>query len=68
MSKLQKVYDMRFLPSRTGISLSSLECEEGQTLAEYAMILGLIAIVCVVVVGVVGGQINSLFSSLNSAI
>ena len=51
-----------------GLSLQSLEREEGQTLAEYAMILALIAILVVGAVTLLGGNINSLFSTIASNI
>jgi len=51
-----------------GLSLKSLEREEGQTLAEYAMILALIALVVVGVVAILGGKISSLFTSIGNDI
>ena len=44
-----------------------LEKEEGQTLAEYALILALIAVVVVVVVATLGGTISSMFSPFRHA-
>ena len=44
------------------------EGDEGQTLAEYAMILGLIAVVVVGVVVLLGTTISSLFSALQQGI
>ena len=38
--------------------------EEGQTLAEYALILGLIALVVATVVALLGTSISSLFSKV----
>jgi pilus assembly protein Flp/PilA len=46
----------------------ALEGEDGQTLAEYAMILGLIAVVVVGVVTLLGGTISSIFSSIQVGI
>jgi pilus assembly protein Flp/PilA len=40
--------------------------EEGQTLAEYALILALIAVAVVVVVGLLGGKINGIFSDITT--
>jgi Flp pilus assembly pilin Flp len=68
MSQLQKLYGMRLVQILGGSSLPSFEWEEGQTLAEYAMILALIAIACVVAVGLLGNQISSLFSTIGSDI
>jgi Flp pilus assembly pilin Flp len=49
-----------------GRALPSLKREEGQTLAEYALILALIAAVVAVAVIFLQGQISSLFSSIGS--
>jgi pilus assembly protein Flp/PilA len=38
--------------------------EEGQTMAEYALILALIAVVTAAVIFTLGGQISSVFSSV----
>ncbi len=38
--------------------------EEGQGLIEYALIVLLIAIVVIVVLGLVGGQINTVFGNI----
>ena len=46
----------------------SVRREEGQTLAEYALILALIAVVVVGVVAVLGGKISDLFTSVASSI
>jgi pilus assembly protein Flp/PilA len=50
------------------LSVPSLKREEGQTLAEYALILALIAVVVVVIVGVLGNKISSIFSTITSGI
>ena len=49
-------------------SLADLKREEGQTLAEYALILALIAVVVVAVVATLGGKIKGIFTSVNSSI
>jgi Flp pilus assembly pilin Flp len=41
-----------------------LRREEGQTMAEYALILALIAVVTAAVIVTLGGQISSVFSSV----
>jgi Flp pilus assembly pilin Flp len=51
-----------------GLSSPALGREEGQTLAEYALILALIAIAVVAAVIFLGGQIGSLFSTIGSDI
>ncbi len=69
MTKLNKTIGLQFALILQGLSLRNLERdEEGQTLAEYAMILALIAIIVVVAVGVLGGTINGLFQQINSKI
>ena len=40
--------------------------EEGATAVEYAIMVGLIAIVIVIAVTVVGGSLNELFESVNT--
>jgi pilus assembly protein Flp/PilA len=40
--------------------------EEGQGLAEYALILVLISIVCIVVLGLLGSQVSSVFSYIEA--
>jgi pilus assembly protein Flp/PilA len=42
--------------------------EEGQGLVEYGLVLILIAVVLVVVVGMFGGKVSSMFSSINSGV
>jgi pilus assembly protein Flp/PilA len=42
--------------------------EKGQGLVEYALILVLIAVVVIVVLGVMGKQINNVFSSVSSSL
>jgi Flp pilus assembly pilin Flp len=55
---------------RNGLSENGLrvEGEEGQTLAEYAMILGLIALVVILVVAFLGTTISSIFTQITSGI
>jgi Flp pilus assembly pilin Flp len=42
--------------------------EGGQTLAEYALILSLIAILAILALVFVGGQINAILSSIGQAL
>jgi len=42
--------------------------EEGQDLIEYALLAGLIALVCVVTITSAGGKVSTLFSNVNTAI
>ena len=43
-----------------------LHREEGQTMAEYALLLALIIVVTAGVVAALGGQISSIFTSVTS--
>ncbi|TAM78553.1 MAG: Flp family type IVb pilin [Chloroflexota bacterium] len=47
---------------------SRLEREEGQGLAEYALILALIAIVAIVALIFLGGQISSILSNIGVSV
>ncbi len=42
--------------------------DEGATLVEYALIVSLIAVACIAVVGAVGGQLQSSFNNIGSAV
>jgi pilus assembly protein Flp/PilA len=68
MTKPSNMLGIRLALMVQGLSLTTLEREEGQTLAEYAMILALIAILVVGAVTLLGGNINSLFSTIASNI
>ncbi len=41
--------------------------EEGQTMAEYGLILALISVVSVVIMTTLGGQITTTFTSISGA-
>jgi pilus assembly protein Flp/PilA len=42
--------------------------EEGASLAEYGLLLALIAVVCIGAIALVGTQISTMFSSVSTAI
>jgi pilus assembly protein Flp/PilA len=48
--------------------LSSLRDEDGQGLAEYALILALIAIIAIAALIFLGTQINTILSTIGAAI
>jgi pilus assembly protein Flp/PilA len=50
-----------------GPEVPSVEREEGQTLAEYALILALIAILVIGAVLFLSGQISGIFSTIGNA-
>jgi Flp pilus assembly pilin Flp len=66
MFTFSKMIGTRFALIVQGLSLPTVGREEGQTLAEYALILALIAIAVVLAVIFLGGQIGSLFSTIGS--
>ena len=45
-----------------------VKSEKGQDLAEYALLLGLLALVVIVAVTLLGGNLSTLFSDLASAV
>lgn len=49
-------------------SLFAKRGEKGQDLAEYALLLGLIALIVILAVTLLGENISELFSSLASAV
>ena len=65
--------NLRILIARTCLGLrrltsADLEREEGQTLAEYGLILALIALVVVGAVVIFGGQVNQMFQEIGSSV
>ena len=56
------------LSQLAGSIAARLRREEGQTMAEYALLLGLILVVTAGVVFALGGQISSLFSQVSAAL
>jgi pilus assembly protein Flp/PilA len=42
--------------------------EEGATLAEYGLLLALIAVVCIVAIAALGNRISSMFQALSTSI
>jgi pilus assembly protein Flp/PilA len=42
--------------------------EEGQDLAEYALLIALIAVAAVIVLGLLGGQIQAVFQRITAAL
>ena len=50
------------------VNYLKMEKEEGQGLVEYALILVLIAIVCITVLAIIGGNTNNALSVVGSAL
>jgi pilus assembly protein Flp/PilA len=65
MSMLRNVLTLGLTAAVRGVSL---EREEGQTLAEYALILALIAALVIGAIVLLQGTISSIFNSTSSAI
>jgi Flp pilus assembly pilin Flp len=69
MCRLYDALCARLLPGLLdSSSLTDLRREEGQTLAEYALVLALIAAVVAVTVGLLGGKIKGIFTTIGSSI
>ncbi len=51
-----------------GRRIGSAEGEEGQGLAEYALILAFIAVIAIAAITLIGGQINSQLSDIGVAV
>lgn len=50
------------------ITENAPEREEGASLVEYALLVALIAVVCIVALRAIGGQVSQNFSSVNSVL
>ena len=48
--------------------ISSLRDDEGQGLAEYALILALIAIIAIIALIFLGGQVSSILSDVGNSV
>jgi pilus assembly protein Flp/PilA len=42
--------------------------KKGAALVEYGMLVGLIAVICVAAVGILGGQVNAMFTAITVAL
>jgi Flp pilus assembly pilin Flp len=56
------------LTQLVGSLAARLRREEGQTMAEYALLLGLILVVTAVVIATLGGKISGVFTSVTSSL
>ena len=68
MKNMRNSIGMVLALALSGVSLPSIEREEGQTLAEYALILALIAVLVIGAVLFLSGKIGSLFSDVGNKI
>jgi Flp pilus assembly pilin Flp len=62
----RRIVDMlRSLPLRAHLVLrSARDREEGQALVEYALILFLVALVCIAILGTMGVKVSSMFNTV----
>ncbi len=68
MTQLQNMIGVRLVAILGTLWVPSIEREEGQTLAEYALILALIAAVVAVAVIFLQSQISSIFTTIGNSI
>jgi len=68
MTQLRKLFGGYLMVVPAFLAVPDIKRQEGQTLAEYALILALIAVVVVLVVATLGGTIRDLFTSANNSI
>jgi Flp pilus assembly pilin Flp len=64
--KLMNNVGLRLVMAFRGLSLATVQRDEGQTLAEYALILTLIAAVTVGIIFTLGGDISSIFNKIGN--
>jgi pilus assembly protein Flp/PilA len=67
MTNMWNTVALRLALVLQGPEVPSVEREEGQTLAEYALILALIAILVIGAVLFLSGQISGIFSTIGNA-
>jgi pilus assembly protein Flp/PilA len=68
MKNMRNTIGMALALAFAGVSLPSIEREEGQTLAEYALILALIAVLVIGAVLFLSGKIKGLFTDVGNKI
>jgi len=68
MNRFRSLIGLRLMSVLAGGPLLGVEGEEGQTLAEYALILALIAVIAVLALIFLGGTITNLFSSVGNSV
>ena len=54
--------------SFVAVAKTRAEEEKGATAVEYGLLVGLIAVAIIVTVGLLGGKLNTLFSSVKDAL
>ena len=61
---MQKFYATMF--SLVAVAQNRVREEKGATAVEYGLLVGLIAVAIIVTVGVLGGQLNTLFTKITT--
>jgi pilus assembly protein Flp/PilA len=56
------------LVSFVAVAKARAEEEKGATAVEYGLLVGLIAVAIIVTVGLLGGKLNALFTSITNAL
>jgi pilus assembly protein Flp/PilA len=54
------------LVSLVAVAKDRMEEEKGATAVEYGLLVGLIAVAIIVTVGILGGQLNTLFTTITT--
>jgi pilus assembly protein Flp/PilA len=68
MTNIRNIIALRIAAAMGGLELPRVEREEGQTLAEYALILALIAVLVIGAVLFLSGKIGGIFSQVGNAL
>ena len=63
---MQKLYATMF--SLVAVASHRVREEKGATAVEYGLLVGLIAVAIIVTVGLLGGKLNTLFTSIKDAL
>lgn len=63
---IRQTLGLRLAIMLRALAAPNVEREEGQTLAEYALILGLIAVAVIGVVTILGTNIGDIFTKISS--
>ena len=59
---MQQIFATLF--SFVAVAKTRMEEEKGATAVEYGLLVGLIAVAIIVTVGILGGQLNTLFTKI----
>ena len=58
---------LRAIPMRAYLALTSVrDREEGQAMVEYALILFLVALVCIAILSTLGTSVSSMFNTVTN--